>query len=275
VLGAGSPARLRVRPNVMVEKLTLTWTYVELIPPLIVNVLSDLVMAPGTFRITITNGDPLATVTVTTEFGDDIPDFDLDDQGSAISLSIPVDDPHDAGTYTLTVSHPGRDDVSASFVIQVDPLLDPIGQPADALPVGAPPTAGVQKWVLQDPAPGGESYTFEINPDSATSPHGDNVFTDDATVAPNGQYLTWEGGRRAVQWNFKGTLLTQTQYEALARFAKLNRRVYLIDNRLRAWVVSVDGFDPTFKQTLEYPWFHTYTVSATIFAGPLEAVIPG
>lgn len=274
ILGSNSPIRIRVRPRHtgdMVEKVVLTWAYEELIPPVIVSVLSDLPQAPGTFRITVTNGDPGATITIDDEFGDGPLDFDLDDDGSLISMAWAVLDPQDAGSYDLTVSHPGRDDVTVSFVIVNDALTDPIGQDADASPVYIDPIGGVQKWVLQDPAPSGVQYVFEINPDSATSPHGENTFTDDVTVAPDGQNLTWEGARRAVSWSFKGTLLTQTQFEGLQHFAGLNRRVYLIDNRNRAWVVVIDSFDPEFKQTQDYPWFHTYVVNATIFAGPIEA----
>lgn len=267
----GSPVIIRVRPGdytSMEETFSLTWAFVNLVPDLVLTVLSDLEQAPGTFRVTVTNGIPGNAVTFTSAPAT-IPSGTLDDNGALISFPIFITDARTAGVKTLTAASTGRDNASASFTVVKAPVTNPLTQPSDSTPVAVAPVDGVRKWVLQDPAPAGEQYVFEINPDSATSPWPENVFTSDVTTAPDGQHLTWEGARKAVSWSFKGTILTQTQHDAFVRFQALNRRVYLIDNRNRAWVVSIESFDAEPKKVNDNPWAHTYTVSAIIYKGPV------
>lgn len=274
VVGAGSPVRVRITFPSALEAGSFSWTFTDLVPDLVLNVLSDLVQAPGTFRVTVTNGVPGEDVTFTDSEGDTIVGGTLDENGALISFAIGISSALDAGTYTLTASSTDRDDATADFVVVNAPFDDPLGQPADADAVEVDLVDGVRKWVLQDPAPGGEQYIFEINPDSATSPFGANVFTTDTVTAPDGQFLVWEGARRSVDWSFKGTLLTQSQYTAFQRFAALNRRVYLIDHRNRAWVISVEFFDPSPRKVNQNPWAHDYTMNVAIYKGPLTPVTP-
>lgn len=274
VVGAGSPVRIRLTLASLLETYSFTWSFVNLVPDLVLHILSDLQQAPGTFRVTVTNGVPGEAVTFTDSHSDTIIGGTLDENGSLISFAIGISAALTAATYTLTASSTDRDPATANFVVVNAPLSDPTGQPTDADAVTAGLVGGVQKWVFQDPAPAGETYVFEISPDSATSPFGQNAFTTDVTTAPDGQFLIWEGARKSVAWSFKGTLLTQTQYEAFQRFAALNRRVYLIDNRNRAWVVSVEFFDPTPKKVNQNPWAHTYAVDVIIYKGPLTPVTP-
>lgn len=272
VIGAATPTKIRVRPlDNTVETVSLTFAFVNLVPDLVLQVLSDLQQAPGTFRVTVTNGVPGEPVTFASSPAT-IPGGTLDENGALISFAIFIDDARAAGVSTLTASSTDRDDATADFNVIREPLTDPLAQPADADPTEVAPVDGVRKWVLQDPAPGGEQYVFEINPDSATSPWPSKTFTSDVSTAPDGQHLTWEGARKPVVWQFKGTLLTQSQYEALEAFQALNRRVYLIDNRNRAWVVSIESFDPEPKKVIDNPWAHTYTVRAIIYKGPVTPV---
>lgn len=274
-VAGSSPIRIRVRPTgweqVDGSQRTFTWSLGEVSPELIVTVLSDLQRAPGTFRISIANGEPGASVSFASG-AMTIPGATLDDTGSLLSFAVSIPSPLAAGTYALVVSSPGRADTTVYFTVVLEPYSSPVAQPDDSAPVPVSPVDGVRRWVLQDPAPSGEQYVFEINPDSATSPHPENVFTTETTTAPDGQVLTWEGAQRAVQWQFRGTLLTQTQHDALERFNALNRRVWLIDNRNRAWVVSVESFEATPRRIPDHPWAHDYTVTAIIYKGPVTPV---
>jgi len=275
LVGPSSPVRFRVRPGVAYMAdgtvYSFDWAFVDLVPDLVVTILSDLQRAPGTFRVSVSNGVPGAAVTFASELMT-IPGGVLDDTGSLISFPVSVPDPLTAGAHLLTVSSPGRDDVVGTYQVIEAPYTDPLAQPDDSDPVAVAPVDGVRKWVLQDPAPAGEEYVFEINPDSATSPWPENVFTTEVTTAPDGQTLTWEGAQRAVQWQFRGKLLTQTQHDALQRFSELNRRVWLIDNRNRAWVVSIEDFDATPRRVPDNPWVHDYVVTAIIYKGPVTPV---
>jgi hypothetical protein len=274
LVAPSSPVRIRVRPSgaylVDGAQRSFTWSLDELEPELIVTVLSPLQRAPGTFRVSIANGLPGATVSFASE-ALTIPGAELDDTGSLLSFSVSIPSALDAGTYALVVSSPGRTDTTAYYTVVLEPYTSPVAQPDDAAPVPVAPVDGVRRWVLQDPAPSGEEYVFEINPDAATSPHPENVFTTEATTAPDGQLLTWEGAQRAVSWQFRGVLTTQTQHDAFVRFRDLNRRVWLIDNRNRAWVVSIENFDAV-PRNGQNPWVHDYTVSAIIYKGPVTPV---
>lgn len=272
---ASAPVRIRVRPaepyTVDGTSRSFTWSLNEVQPELVATVLSHLQRAPGTFRVSVANGAPGATVSFASE-AMTIPGAVLDDTGSLISFAVSIPSALAAGTYALVVSSPGRADTTVYYTVVLEPYSSPVAQPDDSDPVPVAPVAGVRRWVLQDPAPLGEEYIFEINPNSATSPHPENVFVTEATTAPDGQVLTWEGARRAVQWQFRGVLTTQTQHDAFQRFADLNRRVWLIDNRNRAWVVSIENFDAVARNVPENPWVHDYTVTAIIYKGPVTPV---
>lgn len=272
-VGAFMPTKIRIRPALpgTAAPMTFTWSFVDTVPDLVVVALSKLQQAPGTFRVTVTNGVPNATVTFTDSNFDVIDDATLDENGTLISHALAITTPVNAGTYVLTAASAGRDPATTNFVIVNDPLSDPTGQPIDADPVLVAPVGGVQKWVYQDPAPGGlDQYVFAINPLTATSPWPANIFTSDVTTAPDGQFLTWEGATRSVDWSFKGTFLTQDQHDNMVAFSLLQRRFYLIDNRNRAWVVSIENIDLAPRKTPGYPWAHDYTVNAVIYSGPIQ-----
>lgn len=274
LVAPSSPVRIRVRPSgpdlVDGSTRSFTWSLGDVESELVATVLSKLQRAPGTFRVSVANGVPGAAVTFASE-SLTIPGSVLDDTGSLISFAVSIPSALAAGTYALVVSSPGRADTTVYYTVVLEPYSSPIAQPDDAGPVPVSLVDGVRKWALQDPAPGGEEYVFEINPDAATSPHPENVFTNEVTIAPDGQVLTWEGAQRAVTWQFRGVLTTQTQHDAFERFRKLNRRVWLIDNRNRAWVVSIERFDAV-PRNGQNPWVHDYTVSAIIYKGPVTPV---
>lgn len=275
LVAPSSPVRIRVRPSgplqVTGATRSFTWSLGDVESELVATVLSHLQRAPGTFRVSVANGVPGAAVTFASE-ALTIPGSVLDDTGSLISFAVSIPSALAAGTYALVVSSPGRADTTVYYTVVLEPYSSPVAQPDDSAPTPVALVDGVRKWTLQDPAPGGEEYVFEINPDSATSPHPENVFTTEVTTAPDGQVLTWEGSQRAVSWQFRGTLTTETQHDAFERFRALNRRVWLIDNRNRAWVVSIESFDAVPRRVPGNPWVHDYTVSAIIYKGPVTPV---
>lgn len=128
-----------------------------------------------------------------------------------------------------------------------------------------------RKWTLHDPVTGGETYVLEIGPFSMTSPHPAKTLTTESTTARDGQALTWEGARRAPLWRLRGTLISRAQREAMERFQALNRRVWIIDHLARAWVVSIETFEPVPRRSTNFPHLHDWQMGLVIYAGPVAA----
>lgn len=275
---AASPGMVfmvRVRPAVphdMRETADVTFTVTDRVAPVIIFA-TDVQQAPGTLRVTITNGDPGATVTLSVD-GYTVAtsqDVVLDDTGSLISQAIFIDEALVAAVYTLRAVHTGRPDATDTFNVVLDPEEVPTELPADAVPA-AVAQVGPRRFVLQDPAPGGDEYVLPRNPTSMTSPFPDNVLSTDVTTAPDGQILTWEGARQVKEWSWSGYLDTEEQLETMLAFQQLNHRFFVLDHRNRAWVVSFESFDPEPVRNVDVPWAHSYKATLFIYDGPLEPV---
>jgi hypothetical protein len=284
----GVPIYIRVYPQSTLSStapFTYAWSFAANVNDLTVTLVSDSPTSPGTVVVHVGNlaqGDivnffidhdatPALTDTVPVEDSDGINVgfvwyVPLEEQ--LLYIGVPVNEAYAKGTHTLQVdSSSGRSSI-INFEVEGDPddvLLDP----ADTTP-SAP---GVTQWVFQDPVPGGESYAWEINPLTTSSPYPELTITEAHTTAPDGQPIEWEGNKKAVQWQLTGTLLTQTQLEAFQRFAALDHRVWLIDHWGRGWLVTIEELsaEPQVKGSSEgYPWIHNWTMSLLIWRGPVD-----
>jgi hypothetical protein len=180
--------------------------------------------------------------------------------GASVAIpAIPV------GTAIL-VADSGTNLATAGLSVLNPPPGRPTDQVADAAP-GLVAQTGVVKWVLFDPAPGGTTYTFPINPTTWTSPHAPKNVLVESTAA--GNPVVWQGATRSHQFTFSGYLDAQADYEALEEFRDLNHRHWLVDHRNRAWVVSIDAIDWSPKRVVGKPWAYNYTVRAQVYKGPV------
>ena len=219
--------------------------------------------APGSLTITLTDGDPDSPMDFSVD-GVLVATVQTDEEGSIGPTTIPVPSDVLAGEHTLSVSGAGTD--SETFTVLLDPLPEePADEPdADPVPVGT-------KWVFQDLRTGGlGSWEMPINPGSMTAPHVQRPLTAMHTTAPRtGMFHIFEGGPTPVEWSFSGYLPTQEMHDKLVAYGNLNRRIYIIDHRDRAWLVTITFVDihPRLRHNFDgtvTDWGHDYTVHALV-----------
>lgn len=212
--------------------------------------------------------------------GEDV-EFDVSGMGVLLTLvaddsgvgsgTIPIPETT-AGTKTVTATGlTSGKTATGTFIVEFDSPPAPTPPTADTPPSAVVQT-GVVKWVLQDPAPGGEQYILDINPKRMMSPYAPKIVTPENTTASDGTVILWEGARRAHAWGFEGTITDQAQYDAFVRFLNLQRKFYLTDHKERTWVVTFESFNPEHVGWNGNLATYKYSIEAYIFAGPLEAI---
>lgn len=272
-LSAIGPHYFRVRPVDAAAgadaSVSLTYSFGTRLPILVVEVNTPIIaQTPANVLASVVNAEPNEDVEFEVVGHGVLKTQVADESGIIQSVSIPLPE-IPAGTYTLrsTGVESGRYDED-SIQVSRDPDVVPTPPGADDAVV-PPVQTGVLKWVIQDPVPGGlGTYVFPINPTQMAPPHGPRFIELEQTTAPDGIPHIWEGARRAHSWSFEGYLETEEHYQKLQDFTALMRRLYLIDHRNRAWVVSFEAFDAKVKKNNAMPWAHTYTISALIYSGP-------
>ena len=252
-----------------IPDVAYSWNFGVRIPELVM-VLADntLDQTPGSLRVSLTNGtaDGVVNFTLNGIEGTQWTDA-FDGTGVLTDIAVPIL-ALDAGTYTLIATDvtSGRFGLG-EFTIANDPLGRPTDLPADTLPVVVP-QVGVQKWVIQDAAPGGATYTFPFNPAEMTSPHPVRNVTVETTTATDGQPLSFEAAPRPHQWEFSGFTSDQDFLDELVARVESNKRYFLVDHRRRAWVVTFEHLDVQHQIKPTLPWAHRYTMRCLILSGP-------
>ena len=231
-----------------------------------------LYQAPTTLVITLEGAPPEIDITF------EIDDIDAtqtvvttDSEGNIGPTSIPVLSAA-AGTHTLTAST-GSFSLDEDFTLQINPNITISNPGADADPVEIPEaltSTGVRRWVLQDLTPGGlGSYVFPANPTSCDPFPFRRTVSPDHTTAIAGAFHIAEPDKEVHPWSFKGTSGDQDFHDTLREYAELNRRLYLIDHRNRAWVIVITGTDFVPRRRTNYAgtltdWIIDYTVRTDI-----------
>jgi hypothetical protein len=260
---------VRVHPatSTYTDSGTVTWAGSVRVPPLLVQVLADVLTTPAWLKVTVSNGTPLDPVEFRIDGGATIFSAVLDDNGQIVGISIPLPS-LSAGTHTITAATPTLSG-TVSFAVTNPPVAYPVGLAADSPPVLVAQT-GVVRWVLQDPTSGGQSFVFPISPSKMFPPHAARVFTSEHSTAPDGQPLTFEGAPVGVDWAIEGTCRTQGFHDTLETFLAMPRRVYLIDHLSRAWTVTLESIAWTRLAEAYNDWAYTYQLKAIIYAGPVD-----
>lgn len=225
---------------------------------------------PASLPISIAGGTPnlIATFTV-----DDDPTIlgtaRLDSDGNLIGSSVFVPE-LPMGNHILKVSFPNGQLGEVTFLVRKDPTQYPAPLEVDQVlfDVGEiTPARPVLKWRILDLTPPIDEYTFEVNPDSMSSPHSARIYTQDHTTSPVGQDIVFEGNALAQQWDVAGSSLTMSQYEALEHYKALNRRMLVVDHLGRGWICLFEALDWTPKPT-PTPWQFSYKAKFLIMDGP-------
>lgn len=198
------------------------------------------------------------------------------DPGGVITgASVPIGIPLANGTYRMqAVGRSTGFTATATLTFLRDPATRPAAPPAD-LPATPPLQVGVQRWVFQDPTPGGLGLlVFPANPAKATNPFAALQLTVEHTVAVDGTAVVWEGAVQPVTLTFSGYTDSPTFYSAVLGFLALNAKFYWIDHYGRVWTVVLTSFAPDRRVVAPVlssakPWAMNYTATMEIFAGPM------
>lgn len=125
---------------------------------------------------------------------------------------------------------------------------------------------GVRRWVYRDLV-SGETYTVPINPNAMTTPYPQRKFIYKSTTAgPAGTTVTNEAHADPQQWQYSGDILDKAHFDALVYWSRKQNRVQITDHYGRAFIITIDQFNPVPKRAVNVPWRHTYTVSASVYA---------
>jgi hypothetical protein len=123
----------------------------------------------------------------------------------------------------------------------------------------------VQRWVLHDPLLN-ESWTFPVNPNAMTSPHGPRNLTVHATrpaLGANTAGRVIEHNMDPYDWQFSGFIRTQEHHDELERWSKKVNRLELTDHLGRTWAIRFTSFAPDEqKPRATTPWRFNYEAHA-------------
>lgn len=231
--------------------------------------------APTSVEVIVTGADPGATVAfVLDDFVSTIWTAVADSNGSLFLVSVPIPAEVDAtsidsGTHTLIANASGKM-ATDTFTLERDPSPWPQVSSADVDPVEIPGRGN--SWAIQDPKPGGlGSWVMHPSPTSQTEPELSKVVDVDHSTHPiDGQYHLSVADLGVQPWQWSGYCPDQTFYEQLVAYANLNRRLWVLDHRGRAWKVNILRADlRARKRQIQddgspQDWAHDYTVTAEV-----------
>lgn len=208
------------------------------------NILDDI---EGTLTVFVQGAAPLEDVTFA--IGEDPAYTDIgvltaDANGDVGPADLFIPDLGVSGDLTLRATSPtgGFDTITITIPGGAGGTGDP---GVDSPPVLIAGSAG--RWVMQDLMPGGiGSWVMPINPKSMSNPHvAKTVGVRHTTALNTGQYAVAENTPDVVGWTIAGYCPDEAYHDKLTSYAELNRRIYVIDHRGRAWKCAVTGLEIT------------------------------
>jgi hypothetical protein len=264
VLQAGDYVKINIIGDLFTPG-TFVWTYAARASSVLQVDLDrpEIQDTPGGIQVNLSNGTPGDTVTFSLIGPTALTDFatvKLDDFGSAGNWVIPLP-ALQQGDYVLhceTATSGGSD---VDFTVLEDALDNTVHSVADP----EPPDLTVTRWTFYDVRNPEDTWTLQRNPKSWSNMLPPNNFTEDSAIAPDGQPLTWEGGSQPWRMEFTGWIDDEDEYNRFVFWSSLRRRLWLIDHRNRAWLLTFEDFDATALIKPNLPWAHDYTAKTVIF----------
>lgn len=125
----------------------------------------------------------------------------------------------------------------------------------------------VVRWEFEDTVTL-DVYTFAVNPSDGGSPAYNKQVHEQSTSAPNGKVIRMEGRDQPQKMEFTGTLFTEEEYNAFVEWYQKRYQILIRDDLGREFYIEIDSFTPQRKRSIQYPWKHEYSVSATIVDWP-------
>jgi hypothetical protein len=118
-------------------------------------------------------------------------------------------------------------------------------------------------WQFHDPVVD-ETYYWEINPNDGGYPERTKSIAYNATSAPDGQTVAFEGREAPMSFSFSGVILTQTQFEVMNTWYEKKNQIQLTDDLGRSFWIYIRTFSPRRQRSASHPWKHNYTMEAII-----------
>lgn len=118
------------------------------------------------------------------------------------------------------------------------------------------------EWELYDPQ-SGEIYEFLINPSSFNT----NAVSKNVSFQPTahgGRSIAFQGRNQVQTISLSGTILEESEYLALQRFANKRSQIRLTDDLDRVMWIYITSFAPTRQLHPNHPFYFSYSLQATI-----------
>lgn len=119
------------------------------------------------------------------------------------------------------------------------------------------------RWRFDDPT-NLDTYVFEVNPSEAGGTQLRKSLQYQNTAAPGGKVLAFEGRDETQQLEFKGTILTEDQFDAMVLWFNKRHQITVTDDIGNSKTIYITGFEATRQRALHHPWKHSYTCRYTI-----------
>lgn len=127
----------------------------------------------------------------------------------------------------------------------------------------------VIRWTLYDPVIN-ETYEMHINPNEGGTPGVNKTIGYEATSAPDGNLILFEGRDEAQKLEWSGVIIEEEHLNELVKWTKKRRQLLLRDDLEREFWIYITSFSPTRQKRVGRPWKHEYSMSAYILDYPTE-----
>lgn len=253
------------------DDIEVDWTYVPVDTDLMIDAFNPVIdTTPHTLLVAVQGADaseslrftwsppnstlipsstprPITLATITSDF-----------EGNLYIGSIPIPSVY-AGTYTLNVEGVTSHKTSAvAFQVLSNPLpeddSDDDAEPVEQLTL---------KWLWDDGA--GHTWVMTNNPDSMLTVVAPKMLTAERTTSGAGQHVIWQGATPAVDWGFRGTVLSDDDYAEFEYFYNLDRKFYITTHRNITFVVTFRNLDMQPKKNGSNFWTFDYNAQLLLF----------
>lgn len=118
------------------------------------------------------------------------------------------------------------------------------------------------RWTFYDPKTL-VTYVFAVNPNAGGSPVRKKNVQTQATTAPRGITLYFEGADEPLSFEWSGTINDQAHLQAYKDWFDKRHQILLTDDLGRQFYIYITSFDPKRVRSYQHRWKHTYTAKAT------------
>lgn len=131
----------------------------------------------------------------------------------------------------------------------------------------------VQRWVFHD-LQTDALYTFTVNPNEGGTPPLQKKIGYQATTAPDGALIAFEGRDEAQASEFTGTILYRQQYDAMINWFGRRHVIEMTDDLGRIFTIYIQSFEAKRVRSASHPWKHTYSVKYLVLGMEMPPLTP-